>query len=1040
MTRTRGGGYRALVKLLPGQRCQSAVSGICVIWVLTGTAWALDPQRHVTQFGHSAWRAQDGFISRSLAVTQTADGYVWIATLDGLVRFDGVKFSPWSPAAGESLPNAGFGSKALLGARDGSLWIGTSAGLSRLKDGHLFNYTTTARSPGIGAIAEDRKGTIWVTRYFVNDGMGPLCRVDGERLRCYGQKDGLVATTSLGLAVQPDGTLWFTCQMVCRFSAGVFTSYFDEQLKAPAAGYGAIDIVAEPSGSVWAAFYGPGPRLGVQHYADGKWAPFVVPGFDGGAVRSRVLFVDRDRTLWVGTESTGLYRVHDGHADHFERSDGLSGNDILSMYEDREGNLWVITGHGIDMFYDTSVVTFSTNEGLVGSDVNSVLALRDGTVWVGTQEALNIIDGNSIRSIDSRHGLPGQNITSLFEDSAGRVWLGVANTVMNYESGRFLPIARADGRPLTAMGQARAFAEDRDGSVWALMSVTTTDPQHLLRIKDRRVVEDISVGTTVSRAYSLAADQREGVWIAGALGEFARIRNGKADVVVRLETPDGQVTGYSLSVDSNGSVWFATNRGLYRWQDGRVSLLDSRNGLPCLSIYSAIGDDEGAFWLYARCGLLRITASDWAAWLKSPDHTVSAGIFDLHDGAQPALSPRSQPVVSKSPDGRLWFVGAWFVQMIDPRRIHTNTVPPPVRIEAIVADGKNYTTVAPPRLPPLPRQLEIEYTALSFKFPQKVRFRYKLEGQDSDWHDAGVRRQALYNDLRPNTYRFRVVASNDAGVWNEVGAVLDFTIEPAWFQTRSFAVAIGILVLLAAIALYRLRVRQIARTMNARFDDQLAERTRVARDIHDTLLQTVQGSKLVADHALKNTGDHDQLVRAMEQLAEWLAQANEEGRAAVNSLRTSTTESNDLADAFRRALDECRAHADMKVSLSLVGDTRGLHPVLRDEIYRIGYEAIRNACQHSMGRVVDVLLEYAHDLTVRVRDDGVGIDPTVLETGKDGHFGLRGMRERATHIGGRLAIESAPRSGTAVTLIVPGRVAFTTASRPSQAPTEKRSR
>src|SRR4030095_12276035 len=304
----------------------------------------------------------------------------------------------------------------------------------------------------------------------------------------------------------------------------------------------------------------------------------------------------------------------------------------------------------------------------------------------------------------------------------------------------------------------------------------------------------------------------------------------------------------------------------------------------------------------------------------------------------------------------------------------------------------------------LSRQLEVDYTALSFKFPRKVLFRYKLEGQDPDWHDVGDRRQALYNDLRPGNYRFRVVASNDAGVWNEAGAALDFSIEPAWFQTRSFSVAMAIGILLAAIALYRMRVRQIARTMKTRFDERLAERTRVARDIHDTLLQTVQGSKLVADHALKNASDHGQLVRAVEQLAEWMSQANEEGRAALNSLRTSTGEPNDLADAFRRALDECRGHANIRASVSVVGDGRDLHPVVRDEIYRIGYEAIRNACRHSMGGAVDVMLEYARDLTLRIRDDGISIDPAVLDNGKGGHFGLRGMRERAARIGGRLAI------------------------------------
>jgi len=677
-------------------------------------------------------------------------------------------------------------------------------------------------------------------------------------------------------------------------------------------------------------------------------------------------------------------------------------------------------------------VTYSTIEGLVGAALNSVLALRDGSVWVGNEEALNIIDRGGIRAIDRRHGIPGQDVHGLFEDSAGRLWVGVGNTITTYEHGRFSVISDADGRPLARAGTVSAFAEDRHGDVWALtISVTPSQTTRLLRTRNRRVVEEVPVDAIIRKADSLAADRHDGVWIANSDGELARLRNSRADVVVRLEPQDGPVTGYGLSGDSDGSVWLATNRGLYRWQDGRISRLNRRNGLPCPTIYSAIRDDEGALWLYARCGLLRIRPSEWKRWLQAPDSKVSTDVFDFHDGVQASTGVLNQPVVSKSPDGRLWFASSMFVQTIDPRRTFVNTMPPPVQIDRIVADGKNYATLPPARLPPLRRELEIDYTALSFKFPQRLLFRYKLEGHDADWHDAGNRRQALYNDLRPGNYRFRVVASNDAGVWNEAGAALAFSIAPAWFETRPFALTLVFAVLLAVWALHRLRVRQIARIMNARFDERLAERTRVARDIHDTLLQTVQGSKLVADHALKNAGDHGQLVRAVEQLAEWMAQANEEVRVALNSLRgCSKSEPNDLADAFRRALDECRVHANMEVSLSVVGDGVGLHPVVLDEIYRIGYEAIRNAGRHSMGRAVDVVLDYAHDLTLRIRDNGVGIDPAVLGKGKDGHFGLRGMRERAARISGRLAIDTAPSSGTTITLVVPGRVAFRTTSGP----------
>jgi signal transduction histidine kinase/ligand-binding sensor domain-containing protein len=1006
---------------------RAAASACCVAWLLAGTAWALDPHRHVTQFGHSVWRTQEGVVDRSLAVTQTADGYVWFATRDGLVRFDGVKFSRWLPAPGESLPQAGL--TYLLGARDGTLWIGTTAGMSRLKNGHLFNYTTTARSPGISVIAEDREGTIWLTRYRINDGMGPLCRVVGDRLSCYGKEQGLVSKYALGLAVQPDGTLWFGCQMVCRFQANAFISYFKEQMADPA-GVGAGDVAVDPSGSVYVSFDGVGPHLGVERYADGKWGPYVVPGFDGSTVRSQKLFVDRQGTLWVAAESTGLLRVHDGHADHYGRSDGLSGDHVASMDEDGEGNLWVVTDRGIDMFHDTSVVTYSTIEGLAGGQVGSVLALPDGRVWVGNDGALNAIDGNGVRAIDPGHGLAGKDVAGLLADSSGRLWLGVGSSIVTFEGGRFSLISALDGPPLQRAETVTGFAQDHIGDLWALAWNVASNKHRLLRIRNRRVVDESPVDAIIKTAHFVAADSQDGVWIAGD-GELARLRSGKADAVVRLDAPEGPVLGRSLSVDSAGSTWLATNRGLYRWQRGRTSRLDKSNGLPCAAIYSAIRDDAGALWLYATCGLLRIHASDWAAWLTAPDRRVTVDLYDFHDGAQPSTGGSwSQPIASKSPDGRLWFVSTELVQMIDPLDTHVNGVPPPVRIEGIVADGKSYSTAAPTRLPPLPRALEIDYTALSFKSPRRVLFRYKLEGQDPAWRDAGDRRQALYNDLRPGNYRFRVVACNDAGLWNETGASLDFSIEPAWFQTRWFLAAAAILVSLTGTALYRMRVRQIARTMKALFDERLAERTRVARDIHDTLLQTVQGSKLVADHALKNASDHGQLVRAVEQLAGWLAQANEEGRAALHSLRTSTTESNDLADAFRRALDECRAHPDMEVSLSVVGDGRDLHPVLRDEIYRIGYEAIRNACRHSTGRAVDVRLEYAQDLTLRIRDDGAGIDPAVLEKGKDGHFGLRGMRERAARIGARLVIDTASPSGTAVTLVVPGRLAFTTGSRP----------
>jgi signal transduction histidine kinase len=269
-----------------------------------------------------------------------------------------------------------------------------------------------------------------------------------------------------------------------------------------------------------------------------------------------------------------------------------------------------------------------------------------------------------------------------------------------------------------------------------------------------------------------------------------------------------------------------------------------------------------------------------------------------------------------------------------------------------------------------------------------------------------------------------VVACNNDGLWNEAGATWDFTIAPAWFQTIWFSFLCAGLVACVVLLLYLFRIRQVTRTLSVRFDERLSERTRMARELHDTFLQTIQGSKLVADDALENTHDPIRTRRALEQLSRWLDRATQEGRAALHSLRTSTTETNDLAAAFQRALDDCRRETTMTAFFSAAGDAREMHPIVRDEVYRIGYEAIRNACVHSAGSRVDVALSYAADLSLEIRDNGIGIDPTIATAGRDGHYGLKGMRERASRIGARLTIASSARSGTEVSVVVPGRVVF----------------
>ena len=578
-------------------------------------------------------------------------------------------------------------------------------------------------------------------------------------------------------------------------------------------------------------------------------------------------------------------------------------------------------------------------------------------------------------------------------------------------SSQFLLI---DGTPTGWVG---GFAEDENKDIWA--AVYQAGKRRLIRIRSGKAhVPEVSV-PEVDQVFP---DPGGGVWITFDTGGFSSIRHGQLDASLLDRTKSLNIRG--LLADSDDLVWAASSSGLRVLNRGVLTVLNEQNGLPCNSIFTIARDKADAIWIYARCGLIRIDKTDWAQWLANPTSTIKTHVFGVLCGAEPAATS-FLPASATSPDGRLWFVNDSVLQMIDPQHLHLNRLPPPVHIERLLADGKDYFSVDKPKLPARSRNIEIDYTALSFVMPQAVGFRYKLEGRDDTWLDAGTRRQAFYNDLRPGQYRFHVMASNNDHVWNETGDTLDFAIPPAWYQTYWFTIACVLFILWLTFALYRLRMRTYAKTMGMRFDDRLRERTRLARELHDTLLQTIQGSKMVADEAREVGTDPARMRATLDRLSEWLERAMMEGRAALDSLRTSTLETNDLSLALQDCARDCELGHAVEVHISVLGAPRDMHPIAREEVLRIGSEAIRNACVHSGGSHVSVKLEYQPYFSLQVRDDGHGIDHETLGSGKKGHFGLMGMRERADRIGGKLTITSAP-DGTKVNLVVPGGLIFKT--------------
>ena len=978
-------------------------------------ALALNPALDVSQYAHKAWTIRDGFGKGIInTIAQTPDGYLWLGTVFGLLRFDGVRSVPWQPPSGQSLPSDDV--ERLLVTRDGSLWIGTNKGLGRWTGTNLIGYPQLHGRLVLGLL-EDHEGIVWVGTSDVGQtSQGRLCAIQLGSVQCNGE-DGRFGDGVLALFEDRQLNLWASVSNgVWRWKPGApkFFSMTGEKSGAEA--------LAELDEGVVI-----GTADGVRRLRDGALGSHLLSSASIGSFHTSRLLRDRDGGLWIGTHDRGLMHLHNGRVDSFSHIDGLSGDNVWSLFEDREGNVWVTTQDGLDCFHDSVVATVDVKQGLLSHTVWSVFAGRNGAVWLATDFGLNQWAHGDIAkvAVPTPSGWPNRSISSaLFQDQQERIWLSNDNLVgyLDHERLVFYSVP----------GRTRAFAQRTAATLWAI------NQYGLVQLTGNgiaRQVPWISIGHH-DFATALVSDRAQtGLWVGFFEGGLVYMRD---DLVRASYSPkDGLGEGrvHDLRIDEDGTLWASTAGGLTRLKNGRLNTLTSLNGLPCDSVQWAIQDDAHFWWLYMPCGLVRIPSAELNAWAATSDrphqpyrlnHTT---VFGPSDGVPLQAFPVPLgPAVAKAQDGRLWFTSFHGLSIVDPRRVPFNTVPPPVHIERITADRHPYESAVRPsdelQLPPLVRDLEIDYTALSLTAPEKVRFRYRLEGRDAAWQEAGTRRQAFYSDLRPGHYRFRVIASNNDGVWNEQGAIVNFSVAPTWFQTTTFRLLVICVGMCAMWALYILRVRQIARAMTARFDDRLAERTRVARELHDTLVQTVQGSKLVADHALKNASDYSALMRAMHQIADWLARANEEGRAALNFLRTSATATNDLAEAMRRALDECHAESRAETSFSVIGNARELHPVVRDEIYRIGYEAIRNACKHSNGRHVDAILEYGRDLRLSIADDGVGIDQDTLNHGKNGHFGLRGMRERASRINARLALEGASPSGTVISLVVPGRIAF----------------
>ena len=563
-----------------------------------------------------------------------------------------------------------------------------------------------------------------------------------------------------------------------------------------------------------------------------------------------------------------------------------------------------------------------------------------------------------------------------------------------------------------------AAAEDRDHSVW--LSV----PQHgLVRLRDGGLAEVVPWSRFENKqAWALEPDPRDGgLWLGFAQGGIAYYKPGQP---IRWHTPEGRLDRQAvmdLHRMRDGSLWIATQGGLGRLWNGQLATLTVANGLPCDRIHSMVEDGNGALWLNTGCGLVRISGADLSNWSAHPANKVPVRVYDASDGM------RSWPTAvgyfrraAKSADGRLWFAVIDGVAVVDPNHLPENRLPPPVKIEEITAGHTTYSVNPNLRLPALTKELRIAYTAPSFVAPNKVRFRYRLDGFDKEWNDDDGLRQAVYTNLPPRRYTFRVIACNNDGVWNNAGASADFSIDPAFYQTNWFRFACVCGLSLLLWSLHRLRLRKMETALNLLYQERISERTRIAREMHDSLLQNICGLALQLDGLAKLAAipafARDQLHEIRRETERCLREARE----FVWELRLPTLEEKDLPEALREAGEQIVGGQAVQFHTTVKGSRRPATPKVQQHLVKIVQEATRNAIRYSRAKEIEMHIVYLDTDSIRVQlhDDGCGFDLEQASL-KSGHWGLTTMRERAQQIGAELKICSTPGHGTELEIVAP---------------------
>lgn len=966
---------------------------------------ALDHRKAVTQYRHDVWEDKDGLPQNTvLALAQTRDGYLWIGTEVGLVRFDGVRFTVFDR---KNTPEIRSNYVATLyESRDGSLWIGTrGGGLVKFKDGKFSSGTAdNALTNGfVRAITEDARGGLWIG---TSDGLS--CLRDG-RLTTYTRRDGLPINMIRALYEDRAGNLWIaTGTVLTRRTDGEF---FIHGMEGEAFGHVVRTIREDRQGTLWVGTEGGG----LYRTGHGKSRTFTTKdGLSSNYVRT--LLEDVDGNLWIGTDGGGLNRfdVEGGFSLHTVR-EGLTSDTIRALCEDTEGNLWVGTeGGGLNRFGDGKFTTYTIKEGLPSNFVRAVRQDRSGSVWVGTE------GGGLTRWINGKFVLQpwvsANSVTAIYEDAEGTLWIGTeGDGLCRFRDNKVTTYTADNG---LSHNTVWAIHEDQAGTLWIGTG------SGLDRMKDGKITPYTAEGKLFSKSVRTFHQGRDGsLWLGVLSDGLVRLKDGRL-----TEYDTGVMSNLSVSAireDAEGVLWVATDAGLVRFEGEQATVFTTREGLFNDTLFQIIEDEDNRLWMSSKKGIFHVgrkelnnVAAGRVAAVTSVSYTTSDGMksSECAGGAQPAGW--------RTRDGRLWFSTVRGLAVIDPRAIRRNHVPPPVYIEHIVVGNTPLVTSRLKEnfeLLPTSNDLTIRYTGLSFVAPEAVRFKYKLEGLEEEWVDAGSRREAFYTNLLPGNYTFRVIATNNDSVWNESGASLSFYIQPHFYQTPWFYGLCAACVALFGYAVHRRHVWQVERRMKHEFAVVSAERNRVARDLHDTLLQGMTGVTFQMAALAEEIAKEPQTAKThLHQIISQMGDTLKEARHAVRDLRAPALKRSDLATALTNSAHQLTVGTQAQAHVNVNGVSSSLPPEVETNVLRIAQEAIINAVKHADAEHIEVQLNFAdQQVGLRVQDDGRGFDERSGANPNGEHIGLLAMRERAEKIGGQLSLRSTLCHGTEVTVTVP---------------------